>query len=151
MGHFGTVKHLRFAHSLLLSPIIFFALSESMVGPRADFWIFFAVVLACIFPASNGYNCYYDRDEGSIGGLETPPPVEEELLPTTMALEAIGIALALVFCGTVVAVGLVLYGVMSKLYSHPRVRLKARPWVSLLVVSVFQGPVIFLLSVFLLS
>src|SRR5690554_7006697 len=40
-------------------------------------------------PASNGYNSYFDKDEESIGGLETPPPINKALLHYSFFFDAI--------------------------------------------------------------
>jgi 4-hydroxybenzoate polyprenyltransferase len=143
----STIKHLRFLHSLVLTPVFFFALAQH---PFTDFvppLVLFLILVLTIFPASHGFNSFYDRDEGSIGGLEAPPRVDVQLLSISIILEVIGIALTYLFFDLSSAVCLVLYGVASKLYSHPAVRLKAMPWVSLFIVGSFQGALIYLLVV----
>ena len=141
----STIKHLRFKHSLILTPVFFFALAQQAftdVGPQL---ILFLILVLTIFPASHGFNSYYDRDEGSIGGLEAPPRVDMQLLSISLFLEVIGIALTYFYLDLSSALCLILYGVASKLYSHPAVRLKAMPWLSLFVVGSFQGSLIYLL------
>jgi hypothetical protein len=39
------------------------------------------------FPASNGYNSYFDKDEDSIGLLEKPPEVDISLYYFSILLE----------------------------------------------------------------
>lgn len=143
----STIKHLRFKHSLILTPVLFFAFAQQSftdVGPQL---ILFLILVLTIFPASHGFNSFYDRDEGSIGGLEAPPCVDGQLLAVSIILEMIGLALTYLFFDLSSAVSLVVYGVASKLYSHPAVRLKAMPWVSLFVVGSFQGSSIYLLVI----
>ena len=69
----STIKLLRIPFSFFLSPMYFFALAQV---PHID-WVkaalIFFILHFLIYPASNGYNSYMDRDTKSIGGLgETP-------------------------------------------------------------------------------
>ncbi len=135
-----TLVHLRLPFSAFLAPVYFFALSESPGIDRSDaLWVFIILHLL-LFPASNAYNSYYDKDEGSIGLIEKPPPVSGLLLYTSFGMDLAAIILSLLLgLGTTFTVYLVLYGLLSKAYSHPRVRLKKYPVVSLLTVALFQG------------
>jgi 1,4-dihydroxy-2-naphthoate octaprenyltransferase len=99
-----------------------------------------------VYPASNGYNSYFDKDEGAIGGLEKPPPVSGELYKAALLLDAIGIGLGALISWQF-ALALFVYGIVSKAYSHPSVRLKKYPLISLLTVSIFQGFFVFISSV----
>ena len=90
------------------------------------------------YPASNAFNSYYDKDEESIGGLEAPPPVEPELLWSSLVLDAIALVLAYLV-NWEFALALLIYGLVSKAYSHPAVRLKKRPFIGWLTVGAFQG------------
>lgn len=139
----STLKHLRFSFSLFLSPVFFFWLAEDFKTDFTTVLRLFVVLMLCLFPASNGYNSYFDRDSSSIGGLKRPPAVTEDLLFYSLLIEYIGLILALVWWGPLVAFLFFLYGVFSKLYSHPRIRLKRFPWVSWLIVAFFQGAVMF--------
>ena len=63
--------HLRIPFSFFLLPIYLFALSQSpAVDVTKAWWVFF-ILHFMLFPASNAYNSYYDKDEGSIGLLFT--------------------------------------------------------------------------------
>jgi 4-hydroxybenzoate polyprenyltransferase len=134
----STLKHLRFPFSILLAPVFFFAVSQTASRDWLAAAIVFVVLHLFIYPASNGYNSFYDRDEGAIGGLAKPPPVTNDLLYWSWGLEAIGLGLAF-FLDQRFGWMLFVYGVFSKLYSHPRTRIKARPIASWLVVVFFQG------------
>ncbi len=130
--------HLRLPFSIFLAPVCLFALSQSAHPDHA--LSVFLILHLLLFPASNAYNSYYDRDEKSIGLIEKPPPVTPFLLYTAIAFDVLAVLLAwwldlgLVFMGY-----LLLYGLVSKAYSHPAIRLKKRPVSSWLVVAVFQG------------
>ncbi|MCU0448606.1 MAG: UbiA family prenyltransferase [Bernardetiaceae bacterium] len=135
----STWLHLRVPFSFFLLPMFLFALS--LAGPQVQWGQAVLALIAwhlCIYPASNGYNSYYDRDEDSIGGLEKPPPVSRELWAVALGLDAVGILLGLLVSWPF-ALALFVYGLVSKAYSHPAVRLKKYPVLSLLAVAVFQG------------
>jgi 1,4-dihydroxy-2-naphthoate octaprenyltransferase len=139
----STWLHLRIPFSFFLLPVFLFAVS---ISPEPVFWrtvLVFFLTHFLLYPASNGFNSYYDKDEDSIGGLEKPPPVSRELLFTSLVLDAaallLGIPLGLPFVA-----GLFIYGTISKMYSHDAVRLKKYPVVSLLLASGFQGAFMFM-------
>jgi hypothetical protein len=43
----------------------------------SSFWMIFLVLHICMYGGANSLNSYYDKDEGPIGGLERPPPVDD--------------------------------------------------------------------------
>jgi len=136
--------HLRIPFSFFLLPVFLFAWSQSPdIDTDKAWWVFF-ILHFLLFPASNAYNSYYDKDEGSIGLLETPPPVTQSLLYTAWAIDIVGVALGWLFVNTTFALYLLVYGFVSKAYSHPAIRLKKRPIISWLVVSTFQGFITYL-------
>jgi 1,4-dihydroxy-2-naphthoate octaprenyltransferase len=131
--------HLRIPFSYFLLPIFLFSLSISpnFSGPRI-FWVFF-IVHFFLYPASNGYNSYFDKDEKSIGGLKNPPPVNKGLYYLSLLFDAIAIILALIYLNVTFALMLLVYGVVSKAYSHPAIRLKKYAIASWLTAGFFQG------------
>jgi 4-hydroxybenzoate polyprenyltransferase len=137
---------LRIPFSLFLMPVFWFGLSalrEPFSWGRAA--AVFVIVHLLVYPASNGYNSYYDRDEGSIGGLKAPPKVTPELLHLVRLFDALAVAGALLL-GWPFAAMIVVYLLVSKAYSYEGIRLKKYPLVSTAVVVVFQGAFTFLLS-----
>jgi 1,4-dihydroxy-2-naphthoate octaprenyltransferase len=141
----NTLLHLRIPFSFYLMPVFLFALSVSDSMPdMGQVLVVFLSLHLFIYPASNAYNSYYDKDEKSIGGLRVPPPVSKQLLYTALLFDALGIALGLLIDGWF-ALGLLLYGLVSKAYSHPAIRLKKYPFLSLFTIAVFQGAFVFLL------
>ena len=68
----STVQLLRFHFSFFLMPVFFFALSNSprIITSHAIF--IFIILHLIVYPASNGYNSYMDKDEDSIGGIKNP-------------------------------------------------------------------------------
>jgi len=92
-----------------------------------------------LFPASNGYNSYFDKDEKSIGGLKNPPPVNIGLYYVSLLLDLAAIIIAYWKISFLFSAMTLIYGLISKAYSHPSIRLKKYPVVSWLVVGIFQG------------
>jgi 4-hydroxybenzoate polyprenyltransferase len=136
--------HLRLPFQLLLAPIFLWGWLLSGGGgwsPRVG--LTFVAFHVFLYGGATAFNSYYDRDVGPVGGLAAPPPVNAGLLPFSVAVKGMGWVLVwlvdpLVFW---------LYGafvLLSSAYSHPRVRLKARPIASLVVVGVGQGVLAFL-------
>ena len=138
----STVKLLRIPFSFFLSPIYFFSLAQV---PHIDWFkavLIFIILHFLIYPASNGYNSYMDRDTESIGGLEKPPPPSPELFRVTVILDCIGILLSLII-GPLFTAAMLLYIGASKAYSYRGIRLKKFPYLGYLIVIIFQGAVTF--------
>jgi 1,4-dihydroxy-2-naphthoate octaprenyltransferase len=98
-----------------------------------------------LYPASNGYNSYFDKDEKSIGGLKNPPPVSKGLYFLSLTFDGVAILLGYLLVNYTFAIMLIVYGLISKAYSHPGIRLKKYPVLGWLTVSVFQGFFTFLM------
>lgn len=141
----STWLHLRIPFSFFLMPVYLFALgiSPNFSEPRL-IWSFIIVHLL-LYPASNGYNSYFDKDEGSIGGLKNPPPVNKGLYFTSLLFDMIAIVIGFIEISALFAVMLLIYGLASKAYSHPSIRLKKFPFGGLITVAFFQGFFTFLL------
>ncbi len=141
----STIKHLRIPFSIFLMPVFLFALANV---EQIDFYntlIVFIVLHLFIYPASNGYNSYFDKDEGSIGGLKKPPKVTKNLYWTALIFDGLGIFLAL-FINIWFAIMVFIYGLISKAYSHPNIRLKKYAFASWLTVGLFQGAFTYFMS-----
>ncbi len=133
------IIHLRLPFSFLLLPIFLFALSQApQVDVEKAWWVFF-ILHFLLFPASNAYNSYYDKDEGSIGLLEAPPPVTRGLWYVAWAMDLVGLIVGYLFVNIEFVIYLLIYGLVSKAYSHPMIRLKKYPILSWIVVTTFQG------------
>src|SRR5688572_19464666 len=123
----STWLHLRIPFSYFLLPAYLFALSISPnLGERNLLWSFLIIHLL-LYPASNGYNSYFDKDEKSIGGLKNPPPVTKELYYVSLLLDVAAVVLAMILINKEFAIMVLVYGLISKAYSHPSVRLKKYP------------------------
>ncbi|MDQ3072006.1 MAG: UbiA family prenyltransferase [Bacteroidota bacterium] len=119
-------------------PVYLFALSQHSQPELWKLTLSFCIIHFLLYPASNGFNSYYDRDEGSIGGLKDPPPVKNDLLYTSLALDALAIALGFIISPQF-SLMLFIYGLVSKAYSHPAIRLKKYAIPAWLTAGIFQG------------
>jgi 4-hydroxybenzoate polyprenyltransferase len=131
--------HLRIPFSFFLLPIFLFSLSVSpnFNGPRM-FWTFF-IIHFLLYPASNGYNSYFDKDRGSIGGLKNPPTTTKGLYNLALFFDLAAIILGFIKLNALFAIMLLIYGLVSKAYSHPAIRLKKYAFTSLIITGLFQG------------
>ena len=138
---------LRIPFSLFLMPIYWFGLSALPCGAWSGGRALgvFVVLHLLAYPASNGYNSYYDRDEGPIGGLKAPPQVTPELLHLVWLFDALALAAAWAL-NPLFAALLLVYLLVSKAYSYEGIRLKKYPLLSTAVVVVFQGGFTFLMT-----
>ncbi len=147
--------HLRVPFSVFLLPVFLFALSQTGLatdGAVSRTWWALFVIHLFLYPASNAYNSYYDKDEGSIGMLETPPPVSIGLLGAAWVLDIAAILIAWwMDLGVTFVFYLLIYGAISKAYSHPVIRLKKYPLASWLIVGLFQGALTYLATVQVIS
>ncbi|HEY3371819.1 MAG TPA: UbiA family prenyltransferase [Prolixibacteraceae bacterium] len=141
----GTVKHLRLPFSFFLLPVFLFALSQSGQISWVNTLLAFLILHGLVFPSSNGYNSYQDRDEGSIGGLKYPPKVTLNLYKVSLLFDSIAI-LAGLFISVYFSLMVLLFIIMSRAYSYRPIRLKKYPVIGFLTVFVFQGGFVYLMS-----
>lgn len=141
----STVKHLRLPFSFFLMPVFLFALSQANDINWQTTTIAFVILHLFIFPSSNGYNSYQDRDETSIGGLKYPPKVSENLFYATLLLDIIGVLCAL-FVSVYFSLFVLIFILMSRAYSYRNVRLKKYAVIGFLTVFFFQGAFVYLMA-----
>lgn len=142
MFHSSTIQLLRFHFSYFLMPVYWFALSfaDTIYLPRA--LLIFIILHLLVYPSSNGYNSYMDRDADSIGGLKNPLQPTRQLFFTSVFMDVFAIALSL-FVSTLFAVCVSIYIICSRLYSYRGVRLKQYPIVGYITVIINQGALTF--------
>jgi len=133
---------MRIPFSVFLLPIYWFALSNTPNYDTYTALLIFVVLHIFVYPASNGYNSYYDKDEDSIGGIKQPPKVNEKLYWLVIAFDVIAIALALCVNITFALLMLVCL-LLSKAYSYDKIRLKKYPILSTIITTVFQGSIVY--------
>ena len=140
----STWLHLRIPFSYFLMPVFLFAMAVFPTMEAVKGLLVFFILHLLVYPASNGFNSYFDKDEKSIGGLKHPPKVSKELYSVSLIFD--GIALLLGFWLSYEFVIMVLiYGLISKAYSHPLTRLKKFPIYGWLAAGIFQGYFTFLM------
>ncbi|QSE99318.1 UbiA prenyltransferase family protein [Fulvivirga lutea] len=136
--------HLRIPFSFFLMPVFLFALAVSSNVSIQNALIVFICLHIFLYPASNGYNSYFDKDEGSIGSLKNPPKVNKGLYYLSLIFDFIALLLAAYNIAFLLMI--LVYGLVSKAYSHPLIRLKKYPFGSWLIAGFFQGAFTFMMS-----
>ena len=125
----STLQLLRFHFSFFLLPVYFFALSQL---PHINYnraFLIFVLLHVLVYPSSNGYNSYMDRDETPIGGLEHPLQPTKQLFNLTLLMDFIALSTA-IFVSVYFFLGLLLYIIASRAYSYRGIRLKKFPIVN---------------------
>ncbi|MDB5262759.1 MAG: prenyltransferase UbiA [Adhaeribacter sp.] len=138
------LKLMRIPFSVYLMPVFWMALSVVSEYSVSQAIGVFVIIHGFVYPASNGYNCYFDRDESSIGGLKHPPKVTKHLFWLIVLFDVLAIGSAL-FVNLYFAICIAVYLLVSKAYSYDKIRLKKYPIGSTLVVIFFQGAFTFLM------
>ncbi|MBK8704269.1 MAG: UbiA prenyltransferase family protein [Saprospiraceae bacterium] len=146
----NTIKLLRIQFSVFLMPISLF--SFFYIQPELNYQLMLVLIIwhLLVFPSSNGYNSYHDRDEGPIGALEAPPKPTELLLQVANVMDSMAILLS-IFINVYFTAFVIVFILVSRLYSNRQVRLKKYPVVAFLIVCLCQGTGVFVANVFGLS
>ena len=131
-------KHLRIPFSFYLLPVFVFAFAVVDDAQPINTWIVFLTLHLFLYPSSNGYNSYFDKDEESIGGLKHPPKVTKSLYYLSLLFFLVAVVLGLAINASY-SMMMLIYGLVSMAYSHPSIRLKKYAYVSWMTAGVFQG------------
>lgn len=125
-------------------PVYWFALSQTKNIDTGNSILVFVILHLLVYPASNGYNSYMDRDTGSIGGIKNPMQPTKQLFYITVIMDIVAIALS---CSISIyfALGIMAYILASRAYSYRGIRLKKYPIAGYITVVFFQGAVTFFL------
>lgn len=132
--------HLRLRFSIVLSPLFLWGvyLADPAVMPWLHLLAAYLIIHIPLYGGMNAFNSYYDRDEGPIGALLEPPPVDRTVLVLALLCKALallaGFAIDIRF-GLLVGAGIIL----SVLYSHPHFHWKGRPILAAVCIFVMQG------------
>ncbi len=140
----STIQLLRIKFSFFLMPVYWFALSQVESINITNAIAIFLILHLLVYPASNGYNSYMDRDTESIGGLKKPMQPTKELFYLTLAMDITALSASAfidVYC-TLCVIGFI---AASRAYSYRGIRLKQYPIVGFLITIIFQGAVVFFL------
>ncbi len=139
----STLIHLRIPFSYFLMPVFFLSISLSAKLDISRTILAFFILHLFLYPASNSFNSYYDRDTGSIGGLKHPPQVEKDLIFVSLVFDLIAVLLGFLI-DWIFALAVFAYGLASKVYSFDKIRLKKYPVISWLGTGIIQGGFTFL-------
>ncbi|MEO1450287.1 MAG: UbiA family prenyltransferase, partial [Bacteroidota bacterium] len=142
----STWLHLRIPFSFFLLPVFLFAWATYGDASWSRSLSVFCILHLFLYPASNGYNSYFDKDENSIGGLKNPPKVSRELYIISLIFDVIALIWGW-FLSPAFSVMLLVYGLVSKAYSHPIIRLKKYPVTGWLAIGLFQGYFTYLMTI----
>lgn len=106
----------------------------------------FLILHLLVYPSSNGYNSYQDRDEGPIGGLEHPPEPNQLLgyLTIIMDIVALGLSVAI---SINFAILVLIYILFSRAYSWRKIRLKKYGILSYFIIALFQGSLVIMMAI----
>lgn len=123
-------------------PVFWFSLSFIQHINWINALIIFLILHLLVYPSSNGYNSYMDRDVESIGGLKQPMMPTKQLYIVTVFIDVVAV-LASLLISTWFAGAILLYIVCSRLYSCRGIRLKQYPITGYLIVIINQGALTF--------
>lgn len=140
----STLQLLRIPFSYFLMPVYWFAISFSTEVNFIKAILIFFILHILLYPSSNGYNSYMDRDDTSIGGLEKPMQPTQQLFVVTIVMDLLAILFAFLISNLFVT-GVIFYIICSRLYSYRGVRLKKYPIAGYITVIINQGAAIFFL------
>jgi 1,4-dihydroxy-2-naphthoate octaprenyltransferase len=138
----STIQLLRFHFSFFLLPVYLFALTQVPAINVTNALLIFFILHVLVYPSSNGYNSYMDRDEGSIGGIEKPLPPTRQLFYVSVSMDMAAILLSC-FITWWFVICIAAYIAASRAYSYRGIRLKKHPVTGYLTVVIFQGSVTF--------
>lgn len=105
----------------------------------------FLNVHVLLFGGATAYNSFWDKDEGPIGGLKSPPPMTDWMWTASLVIQFIGLAWAF-FIGLKYSVIYASSMLLFWLYSTPLARWKGDPLLSLVAIGVSTGTNSFLLG-----
>ena len=140
----STRQLLRIHFSLFLMPVYWFAISQTVHINNFRAILVFIILHLLVYPASNGYNSYMDRDTDSVGGIKNPMQPTKQLFYLTILLDVVAIILS-GFISMYFLIGIISYIAASRAYSYRGIRLKRYPVLGYITVVIFQGAVTFFL------
>ena len=140
----STFQLLRIKFSFFLMPVFWFALSQINDIDIYKSILVFIILHFLIYPASNGYNSYMDKDTESIGCVEKPMQATKQLYFATIFLDIAGLIAGLLVSYQFTFL-ILLYILASKSYSYSGIRLKKFPLLSYFIAIVFQGGIVYLM------
>lgn len=145
------IAHLRIPFSFLLMPVFLLAFSQSEEVNLTKSILLFLILHLLVYPSSNGYNSYMDEDKGSIGGIKHPPKVPRQMFWVSVGMDTCAVLISLIAFSLKASIIVLAYIIASRAYSYRGIRLKKYAILGFLIVTLFQGPVIFYLVKLVIS
>lgn len=145
MLHRSTIQLLRFHFSFFLLPVYLFAISQIPILYFSKAIIIFIILHLLVYPSSNGFNSYMDRDVTPIGGLSHPMQPTRQLYRITILMDVMAVLLGLLI-SIYFSMGILLYIIASRAYSSRQIRLKRFPLIGFFTVFIFQGALVFYIT-----
>jgi 1,4-dihydroxy-2-naphthoate octaprenyltransferase len=105
----------------------------------------FLLIHILLYPSSNGYNSFMDRDTESIGGIQKPMQPTRQLFYATIIMDVAGLIISF-FISWQFAAGFAFYILCSRMYSYRGIRLKRFAVTGYLIVILNQGALIFAMA-----
>lgn len=138
----STLQLLRFPFSFFLMPVFWFALLFVKTIHWGNVLQLFIIIHVLLYPASNAYNSYMDKDTESIGGVAKPLLPTKQLYYVSLIMDVLAVLWAFWLSKTI-GLCICIYVCFSRLYSYRRIRLKKYPIIGFLTVVLNQGGLIF--------
>jgi 1,4-dihydroxy-2-naphthoate octaprenyltransferase len=138
----STIQLLRFHFSFFLMPVYWFALSQVVHPDFSRSLLIFIILHLLIYPSSNGFNSYMDRDEESIGGLKSPLEPTRQLFYASLLMDILAV-LSSLFISLYFMIAAIVYILASRAYSARSIRLKKYPFGGYITVILCQGALVF--------
>jgi 1,4-dihydroxy-2-naphthoate polyprenyltransferase len=76
-------------------PVFWLSLSQTTAISGKNSMIVFLILHGLVYPASNGYNSYMDRDTSSIGGVKNPKMPTKQLFYVSVLLDMLALLFSL--------------------------------------------------------
>lgn len=139
------IRHLRLPFQFVLAPVFLLGYVLAGAPPSLSFLVLFLLVHIGLYGGATAYNSYCDKDVGPIAGMKYPLGVGSWEKWGGLGVQAVAVLGMGWWDWRMGSVGLLMLG-MGIAYSHPLWRWKARPWGSLLAVTLGQGMLPFFLG-----
>jgi 1,4-dihydroxy-2-naphthoate octaprenyltransferase len=139
----STFFHLRFSVSFAFLPIFLWAYALSEGDITKNFWYGILILHLLVYPASNGIYAYFDKRKGVISGIRGIKPASIFTLVVSLIFLVVGIYLSLKV-NTSYFYAVLIFVLLSFLFSFPSTGIKIRPLYGILIVSISYGVVGFI-------
>lgn len=103
-----------------------------------QFGVQFLNVHVLLFGGATAYNSWWDKDEGPIGGLKSPPKMSTWMWPASMLMQYVGLIWAITV-GWNYAIIYAISMLFFWLYSTPLARWKGKPVLSIVAIGISTG------------